>query len=154
MTAPELCYYGRVTGPFPIYVEALRAVREIRDGNVSERRSMCYPEQDLGDRFLKAVRNKLEVGMDELSMEIFIPDRLYPPHTDGGGLSFFVPLDEDCTIDISGVTQPLLSWGIYSFDDGKPHSTSGAMLMMKPSSSFSYPLSVRSIFPHQKDTND
>lgn len=131
MKKPELSFHGQIQTHFGFYLKSLRIATEIRQGKHSERRRMCYSANLLGEGAYEAIASKLEVQPELLEMEIFFPTEDFPPHVDGEGESFMIPLEDFCVAKICGTNHSLLPWGIYSFDDRLPHSTHGVILMIR-----------------------
>lgn len=130
MNQPEIAYHGRIQAKFPVFVKAVRLAEKIRRGEIEQTRKMCYSTKSISRYFFRSVCSRL--GIKNLTAEVFFPDRYYPPHTDEGGVSVMVPIEPGCTATINGTCHELIEFGIYSFDDGVPHTTSGVLVMIKP----------------------
>jgi hypothetical protein len=130
MNQPEISFHGLIEAKFPVLLQATELAKKIRKGEVEPTRKMCYSTKSISRYFFRSACSRL--GIKKLTAEVFLPDRQYPPHTDEGGVSVMVPIEPGCTATINGTRHKLIEFGIYSFDDGVPHTTTGALVMIKP----------------------
>ncbi len=136
MKQPDISFYGQITARFPVYVSTIKWLEKISLGQIVPTRYGCYSISSLHSELFSAIAQLLDLSLEDWKMEVYFPDRDFPPHTDEGGISFMVPLDTWCSATINGVTHDLKLGGVYSFNDGNPHATTGPLLMMKPPTKF------------------
>lgn len=128
----ELTIYGSITNKFGIFAEATYFCNNIKNDKIKQSRLNCYYKHDLPPRILKCIAEKLKLLKLETQdkIEIFYPSQNYPPHTDEGGISYFIPLEEG-TFSINGVNYPVIPFILYSFEDGNPHNSNFVSIMLK-----------------------
>lgn len=122
-----LASYGAVSKNFAIMAKLKKELQKVKAGLTPQHRVDCYNITDilcLREKFLN-----LKIKFPE-NVEIFYPSENYPPHSDGGGISYFIPL-ESGNFYIDGISYPVVPFVLYSFDDGVLHNTNFCAIMLK-----------------------
>lgn len=129
----DLISYGSISKDFKIIAQLSKLLLKIKNEGVSQNRLDCYSiHNHISDKaqntiYDKFTRSKLTTPE---SVEIFIPSVNYPSHTDEGGVSYFIPLEEGRFL-IENVSYPIVPFVLYAFEDSKPHNTNFGAIMLK-----------------------
>lgn len=102
---------------------------KVKNGEIEQYRVDCYKIPFNETKILDTKFTDLGIHTPK-DIEIFYPSDKYPSHIDGGGISYFVPL-ESGDFYIDGVTYPIVPYVLYAFDDGKSHNTDFCSIMLK-----------------------
>lgn len=127
----DLTSYGAISSDFPIIAQLSKLLKKIDRKELEEIRLDCYPVV-LSEKTREEIVNKFVTnGIDFPStQEIFKPSKNYPSHRDGGGISYFIPLEEGC-FTIENVNYPIVPFVLYAFEDSKLHNTDFGAIMLK-----------------------
>jgi hypothetical protein len=131
----ELTVYGGITTKFKIIAQLVKLCKRIKNKELNETSSRldCH---DFKSNVYDGVYSELEKKFTFLKLkmfinsEIFYPTQNYPPHTDEGGISYFIPLEEG-TFQINGINYPVIPFILYSFEDSNPHNSNFVSIMLK-----------------------
>lgn len=119
--------FGAVTEKFSSIANLKKELNKIKTGAVAPVRVDCYP-YTIGNMIYNKFKN---IGLDiPQEGEIFYPSEVYPPHIDGEGFSYFIPL-ESGNFTIDGVVYPIVPFVLYGFDDRKLHNTDFCAIMLR-----------------------
>ena len=118
---------GTVTEKFQTIARLKKEMLRIKQGLVEQTRLDCYPYIMGSYIFKKFEKIGLTVPKES---EIFYPSDKYPSHTDSGGTSYMIPLEQGL-FTINGVSHPVIPFVLYGFDDGKLHNTDFCAIMLK-----------------------
>lgn len=126
----EFISYGAVSSDFKVMVQMTSLLNKIKQGEIKERRLDCYIIPSLN--IIEHINKKFESinFQHPTNVEVFIPSINYPAHTDEGGTSYFIPLEEGI-FSISGVNYPIVPFVLYAFEDSKLHNTNFGAIMLK-----------------------
>lgn len=119
--------YGQVSKDFKTLAKLFIQLNKVKNKEVPQTKVDCY--LFTGIDLLQPKFTDINLPMPK-DMEIFHPSMKYPPHTDKGGLSYFIPL-ESGIFSIDGVDYPVVPFVLYAFDDGKLHNTNFCAIMLK-----------------------
>jgi hypothetical protein len=122
--------HGAVTNEFRIIAKFGNYLKQIRNGEIPNKRFDCYGlghNIDLLEAMLTPGITNSEVLKNA---EIFCPSNKYPPHADAGGISYMIPL-EDGEFYIGDINYPIIPFVLYSFEDSVLHNTNFAAIMLK-----------------------
>lgn len=126
----EFISYGAVSSDFKVMAQMSKTLTLIKEGALPQTRVDCY---ELHSTNIKYAINKkftdCNINLPE-QCEIFLPSKNYPAHTDEGGISYFIALEEG-VFSISGVNYPIVPFVLYSFEDSKLHNTDFGAIMLK-----------------------
>lgn len=102
-------------------------MRLIKKGQIEQHRVDCYSIGTVPD-----INRKFESLFlpQPKSIEIFYPSQNYPPHTDEGGISYFIALEKG-EFYIDNVSYHVTPFVLYAFDDGELHNTNFCAIMLK-----------------------
>ena len=123
-----LISYGAITEDFKDIARLKKRLKNINNKQSNEIRLDCYSFLDDRDIICRLFE-KLKLPAP-LAFEIFKPSENYPPHTDGGNTSYFIPL-ESGTFFIGNINYPIVPFVLYSFNDGIPHNSNFCSIMLK-----------------------
>lgn len=123
-----LVSYGYITSSFKTIAKLKKQLDKIKNGEVNSHKLDCYKINEIPDLEAKFV-NELKIPAPK-SIEIFYPSDKYPPHTDDGGISYFVAL-ENGNFYINNVSYPIVPFVLYAFEDSNLHNTDFCAIMLK-----------------------
>lgn len=125
-----LISYGAVTKSFTYMAQMAKFLRKQKNGELVETRLDCY--SDIPRNLVNVIITKFEKeklpAPDE--MELFVPTMIYPNHVDGGGMSYFIALEEGI-FTIGGVNYIITPFVLYAFEDSKEHNSNFGSIMIK-----------------------
>lgn len=123
----QLICHCPITDNFVKIAKYKKYLDRVQKGEVKPHRVDCYP---------------LDINIDEIydffqnngqpipkNIELFSPSSNYPPHIDGEGISYFIPL-KDGEFQIEGVIYKITPFVLYSFDDCCMHNTNFPAIMI------------------------
>lgn len=124
----QLISYGPISNEFRVLAKYKNYLDNmINEDKVPQHRLDCYRllinYNDILDRFSTLSLEK------PTEVEIFQPSCNYPPHIDGDGVSYFIPLEEG-VFQIEGVEYVVIPFVLYCFDDRKLHNTNFTAIML------------------------
>lgn len=126
----ELISYGAVSSDFKIMAQMTSLLNKIKQGEIKKTRLDCYAVTSLN--ITEHINKKFEkINFPHpTNIEVFLPSKNYPSHTDEGGTSYFIALEEGI-FSISGVNYPIVPFVLYAFEDSKLHNTNFGAIMLK-----------------------
>jgi hypothetical protein len=126
----ELISYGAISSDFKTMAQLSKLLTNIKNVNVEQSRLDCYPVVNV--HIGVAIEEKFDMcGLPRPEQkEVFLPSKNYPAHTDEGGISYFIGLEEG-VFTISGVSYNITPFVLYSFEDSKLHNTNFGAIMLK-----------------------
>jgi hypothetical protein len=127
MKAPLLTIYGDIGFKYGDWVWLNILLTLIKNKTIETNgREGCY------EITRESIIKHLAKVLGEIdSLELFQPYLIYPAHTDKGGRSFTIPISDDAEMHIANNYFDVKKGCLYAFDDGVPHYTDGAFLMIK-----------------------
>jgi hypothetical protein len=128
----ELVSYGSISKDFKIMASLTILLNKIKNKEIEQTRVDCYGLGNIPMKVLDSINTKFENKNLNLpnQIEIFYPSQKYPSHTDDGGTSYFIAL-ENGEFLIGDVSYPIVPFVLYSFDDSMEHNTNFAAIMLK-----------------------
>ncbi len=129
----DLISYGSISKDFKIMAQLTNLFNKIKFSDIKETRLDCY---DISKHFSIAVKESIDKKFNDIkiniptNIEVFYPSVNYPSHVDGGGISYFIPLEEGLFL-IEGVNYSIVPFVLYAFEDCKLHNTNFGAIMLK-----------------------
>lgn len=125
----ELISYGSISKNFSDIAKLSNFFKKIKNKDIKQTRLDCYELNLDLHPILNRKWNDCNMKL-VFNIEIFYPSQNYPDHTDNGGISYFIPLEEGI-FTISNVNYPIVPFVLYSFEDSKLHNTNFGAIMLK-----------------------
>lgn len=119
--------YGAITKDFKVIAKLKKYLEKINNKQLNQTRLDCYKVEER--EVIYDLFDKLSLPVP-IAIEIFKPSDNYPVHIDGGGISYFIPLESGLFF-IEGVNYPIVPFVLYSFNDGMLHNSNFSSIMIK-----------------------
>lgn len=119
--------YGAITKDFKVIAKLKKYLEKINNKQLNQTRLDCYKIEER--EVIYDLFDKLSLPVP-IAIEIFKPSDNYPVHIDGGGISYFIPLESGLFF-IEGVNYPIVPFVLYSFNDGIAHNSNFCSIMIK-----------------------
>jgi hypothetical protein len=133
----SLAAYGRAPTFYAHYVGVEKELTAIFSGERENNgKAHCYEASlhvlNIVDEAVKLLKTLLtDCVITLIDAELFVPTVDHPAHIDKWGISLAIPVTDNCTFTIYGVTYKLEKYCIYSFNDKHAHASTGAFIMAR-----------------------